>query len=171
MTETMELLRVESVNELVAQGHSLTGSLSKSISYTVTATDDKVVGLLLGNDYGVYLEYGVDASSIPFGGGSGSPGGTSKYIQGLARFFALKGLDQREALRAAFATAHVQSRTGMPTPGSFQFSTNQKRIGFVSNSAERLFEQFKGIIENKVGLQLSLIVTPEFQFDPIKIFM
>lgn len=169
MTEIMELLQQESRRELEEQGHRLTGSLSESIAYKVTATDDKVVGVLTGNDYGVYLEFGVSPGRIPFGGG-GAPGGKSKYIEGLIRFFTLKGLEPREAMRAAFATARVQKREGMPTKRSFQFSSNGKRTGFVTNAAESLFDRFAKIIENKIGIQLSLTIAPDIDVEPIKIF-
>lgn len=169
MTDMMELLVEESRKELETQGHRLTGSLSNSLAYKVTASTDKVVGELTGSDYGVYLEFGVAANSIPFGGG-GSPGGKSKYIEGLVRFFKLKGLEPREALRAAFATAHVQKREGMPTRRSFAFSANQKRTGFVTHAAERLFDKFAAIIENRIGVQLSLTIVPDITVEPIKIF-
>ena len=169
MTEVMILLQSEARKELEDQGHRLTGSLSESLQYKVTATDDKVVGTLEGNDYGVYLEFGVAANRIPYGGKSGK-GGKSKYIEGLVRFFTIKGLEPREALRAAFATAAVQKREGMPTRRSFGFSSNGKRTGFVSNSAERLFDKFSQIIETKIGIQLSLTIVPDLKIEPIKIF-
>lgn len=168
MREVMTRLQDETRKELRQQGHFLTGTLNDSIQFEINATDQNVTGRLFGADYGVFMEFGVPAERIPFGGGRG---GKSKYIQGLVRFFQLRGLDDREALRAAFATARVHKREGMPTRGSFAFSANGKRTGFLQSTVERLLPEFVGIIENKVSLQLELTIIPDVNFEPIKYFI
>lgn len=168
MRDVMIRLQDETRKELESQGHVLTGSLRDSIEFEITAGDDNVTGRLFGADYGVFMEFGVPADNIPFSG-TGRKGGKSKYIQGLIRFFQLRGLDDREAMRAAFATAHVQKREGMPTRGSFAFSSNGKRTGFLQSTVDRLLPEFAGIIENKVALQLELTIVPDVDFEPIKI--
>lgn len=169
MKEIMELLQATARKELEQQGHVLTGRLRDSIDYEITPLDDKVVGTLFGDDYGVVVEFGVDPERIPFSDPSGR-GGTSKYIQGLVRFFQIKGLDEREAIRAAFATARIHKREGMPTVASSRFSQTGKRIGFIKDSVDALFDKFITIIEGRQNLQLQIEIGNQLKFEPLKLF-
>ena len=123
--------------ELVAQGHKLTGNLIKSIEVRIEARPDKITGLILFAPYGQYLERGVPASSIPFSGSRRGTGGVSKYIQALIGYFEKRGLSSGEAKRAAFATAIVHSREGMPTRASRRFSKTGERTGFLNSRIEK----------------------------------
>ena len=49
----------------------------------------------------------------------------------------LRGLEEKEALKAAFATAKKQKIDGMPTVGSYQFGNGQRRW-FVLNTAGKV---------------------------------
>jgi hypothetical protein len=116
--------------ELTAQGHHLTGALEGSIKGTIKI-DRRGDATLTGTafSYGHILDAGVSPDRIPYGGGGG--GGTSKYIQGLISYFMLRGLDLREAKRAAFATANAHKQHGMPTAGSYAYSKNGQRLNFI----------------------------------------
>jgi len=118
-------------DELRQQGHVLTGSLVNSMELRIVEGKDQVIGTISFQDYGAFVERGVPAPRIPFSRSSGR-GGTSKYIQGLIRFFQIKGLPGNEAIRAAFATANKHKREGMPTRASYRFSSNGARTGFVT---------------------------------------
>jgi hypothetical protein len=117
-------------DEIKSQGHSLTGKLENSIQGQQSET--QVEGSML--DYGYIVNDGTISEKIPFSGTHGK-GGTSKYIQGLISFFKLKGLSEKEATSAAFATAKVQKKEGMSTAASSRFSKNGKRQNFIADVA------------------------------------
>jgi hypothetical protein len=154
MKELQEALR----EELAAQGHNLTGRLSDSIEFDVSSDGKEIVGQMFFNDYGVYVNVGVTADRIPFGGGRGN-GGKSAYIQGLIEFWENRGLSGREAVGAAFATAHVHKREGMPSRASYQYSRTGERLGFVQDALEpriagieaRLAEKFSANFEFEIA--------------------
>lgn len=153
MTELQKVLR----DELAAQGHVGTGNLSKSIQFEVSEDGNEATGIMYFEDYGVYVEAGVSADRIPFGGRSGG-GGTSKYIQGLVTFWEGRGLSGREALSAAFATARVHKRDGMPSRSSYQFSSTGERTGFVRTAIEDNLQKISDRIRQKFGAELELFI-------------
>lgn len=168
ISEQMAELKKRLVAELDAQGHRITGNLEKSITYTVKAGGQTVVAEMTANTYGVYLEFGVKPERIPYGRGGGK-GGKSKYIQGLVRFFQLRGLNDREALGAAFATAKVQGREGMPTRGSFAFSSNNRRTAFIRETVEAFLPVLRDNLSKKTGLIVDLVLADTVRLDPYKI--
>jgi hypothetical protein len=121
----------ELTRELLQQGHKATGSLIKSISQAVEFYKNALVLIIEYNDYGAVINNGVKPAKIPFGKKGG--GGKSAYIQGLYDWvFNTKKLatTEKEALGITFAIAHTHREYGMPTPKSFSFSSNGRRVGF-----------------------------------------
>ena len=125
-----QLLNDRLIAEWQKQGHHLTGAWEESVKFTI-------IGLLNGtqatgtmNDYGGIIDAGVNPDRIPYGGAS-TGAKTSKYITGLVTFWQLRGLSEKEAIRAAFATAKKQKIDGMPTSGSYRFSENGQRTQFI----------------------------------------
>lgn len=111
------------------QGHTLTGGWERSINATVSG--NHIIGE--ANYYGGILDSGVTPGRIPFGGArSGPAGGKSKYIQALYLYWKQRGLPDKQAMSAAFATAHKQKTEGMPTAASNRFSSTGKRVRFIS---------------------------------------
>lgn len=168
ITKAMADLQKRLVAELQAQGHRLTGALEKSIQYEVKVEGDTVTAVMTALDYGLVMEFGVPASRIPYGKG-GSKGGTSKYIQGLVRFFTLRGLGSREALGAAFATAKKHKREGMPTRESYAFSANGRRTGFTKNTLEQYLPLLTSTIGTESGRVVDLIIGDDIRLEPYKI--
>ena len=154
------------IAELQAQGHRLTGALEKSIQYEVKVEGDTITAVMTALDYGLVMEFGVPANRIPYGKGGG---GTSKYIQGLVRFFTLRGLGSREALSAAFATAKKHKREGMPSRGSYAFSSNGRRTGFVKNTLEQYLPLLTDLISTESGRVVDLIIGDDIRLEPYKI--
>jgi len=152
--EVMKTLQSGFRNEQEKQGHKLTGKLGDSIEYEISQDGKDVKATMYAEDYGVYVELGVSASKIPFSGTGG--GGTSKYIEGLISFWELRGLSGREAIGAAFATAHVHAREGMPSNASARFSSTGERTGFVRAVVEKNLEGIGRLIEDKYGAVLEL---------------
>lgn len=165
----MKRLQDDLRKELKAQGHYLTGRLSDSIEYEIEAGTDTITAVMECEDYGLSMEFGVKAANIPYTPGSAA-GGTSKYIQGLIRFWELRGVTGREGIRAAFATARKHKREGMPTHSSRVFSSTGERTGFASTVLEKDLELIAAILEEKTGLSLEITIAPELdKIEPIRI--
>jgi hypothetical protein len=158
--EAMLLMQSDMRAELATQGHHGTGKLKDSIQFEVEATDNRATGRMYFENYGTFVELGVSASRIPYGGrGKGKTGGTSLYIQGLISFWEGKGLSGREAVGAAFATAAVHKREGMPSRASRRFSASGERTGFVKTAVDRALNDVNALLSEKfraiVQLQFS----------------
>ena len=165
---SMEEIKKRLIAELKAQGHRLTGALEDSIQYEIKTTPGRITAIMTALDYGLVMEFGVPAGRIPYGGRSGR-GGVSKYIQGLVRFFELRGLESREALGAAFATAQTHKREGMPSRGSFAFSSNGRRTGFVRNTLEQYLPELTANLNSEAQAVVDLVVGEDIHLEPYKI--
>lgn len=132
LAQVMDKIVIDLREKLRAQGHNNTGKLSDSIQYEITLLSYTLVAAIYMEDYGSIVDQGVNPSRIPYKRGSGKK--SSKYIQGLYDYFKSKGLTDTSATRAAFATASVHSREGMPTRGSYAYSNDGTRLGFIRNT-------------------------------------
>jgi hypothetical protein len=127
------------------QGHKMTGALNDSIEYKVNATMDSVMLEFLMLDYGMIQNFGVTPERIPFNPGSGAK--SSKYIDGLKRFAKIKlGKNDKEAERVAFAIAYKQKQEGMPTRGSYKYSSTGKRTGAVLDALKDSEDEVQKLI-------------------------
>jgi hypothetical protein len=157
MVDVLDYIRDVVREEFIAQGHHMTGALEDTIRNEVLVLGRKVVGIMWINDYYKYVDQGVSADRIPFGGtaapGQGS-GQKSKYIQALVEYVHLKmGIaDEKQALGVAFAIAHKHKKEGMPTKSSSAFSNTGKRTGFftqaLKDSEAEIIEGF-GVVFDK----------------------
>lgn len=132
--EVLQDLADEGKAELAAQGHKASGRGINSVEPDITKADlERLVGVIYANDYLVPVDTGVTASRIPFGG-SGR-GNTSKYIQGLLDWVSIikPSLGDQESLSFVFAIANTQAKEGNPTRGSFIFSSNGRRTGWIES--------------------------------------
>jgi len=125
--------------EIVRQGHNLTGKLIESIDHKV----NEVIGSLelVGEfeHYGQFVDRGVKAQDIPFSPGSGNR--RSKYITGLINWAKIKfSVDVKRARGIAFAIAHTHLRTGMPTRG-------KDFTGFLTKTLERKQDRITDILD------------------------
>lgn len=118
-------------DELKDQGHNLTGRLSNSVDADINEDADGWEMDISHEKYGVYLDFGVRPDRIPYTPGSGAK--YSKYINALKNWVLARGIktNEKAALSMAFAIARVQKREGMPTRGSYKFSNNGRRTGWV----------------------------------------
>lgn len=170
MKSAMEIMQRDLRTELAAQGHTGSGKLRDSIQYQITEQPDSVTAIIECEDYGLAIEFGVPANKIPFSPGSGA--GHSLYIQGLITHFEQKGLSGREAVSAAFATAHVQKREGMPTAESFRFSSTGARTGFARTTLEKDLALIAKILEQQTGAYLNIQIGNEVsKVEPITIYV
>lgn len=172
LEKVMKTLQRKLQKELQQQGHVLTGALRDSIQYSIKysagITAGTVIAEMTALDYGMIVEVGVPANKIPYGGRTGK-GGTSKYIQGLVRFWQIKkGLGEREALRAAFATAAVHKREGMPSRGSYGYARNGERKNWIKNTLANNLEQVQRVLKNEVNVTLTIMMGDELEFEPLQ---
>jgi len=166
INKASQLLILEFRNELKAQGHVNTGKLSDSISYEI---NDIVLGVISDFymlDYGFAIDTGIEANRIPFSKGSGA--GSSKYIQGLVNYFISKGKGVKAAKRAAFATATIHKREGMPTKASSRFSKTGKRTQFIDIAYDRVKEQIEKILIYDLADEIEMSFELLYKKIPIK---
>jgi len=143
--------------EFNLQGHKLSGSSIRQMEIKVTQSGNTVTGVILVAYYWSYLENGVTSARIPYSGRRGVAK-VSKYIQGLISYFERRGLPEKEAKSAAFATAAVHRRQGMPTRASRRFSRAEggARTGFIARAAERVESYAYEVFAEKMAGQLQL---------------
>lgn len=160
LEDTLNAFIAEIKKQYTMQGHTLTGNLVNSLRWEIETKDTKLTGKVYIADYGLYVNNGVSAVNIPFGKGGG---GKSKYIQGLIRFFLLRGLGDKEAKGAAFATARKHKKEGMPTKASSRFSKNGKRVGALDDAIKLKQEATFEALSKQVALATRLSITNEFK--------
>lgn len=112
-----------------AQGHHLTGAMENSLSYVTGRLGPLRILTGTAAEYTRFVNYGVGSGRVPFQQGSGA--GKSLYIEGLTKFFMLRGLGPKEAMGAAFATAKTHKKEGMPSKGSYRYSSTGSRTGMI----------------------------------------
>lgn len=123
--------------EFKSQGHSFTGAWENSQTETILSVPRGIKAVGTAFSYGNIVSAGVTSGRIPFDGSTGR-GGTSQYIQGLVGYFKKKGLNDKQALGAAFATAHTHKKEGMPSLGSYRYSKNGQRLRFISRAKKAI---------------------------------
>lgn len=129
--------------ELARQGHKATGSLINSLEAKITSSDiDRLVGVIMSNDYGVIVDQGVPPNRVPFGGGSGN---SSQYIQGLLNWVSIirPGLSSQEAKSFVFAIANTHKKEGIPSRGSYAFTSNGRRKNWIKFGLESQADQLE----------------------------
>lgn len=133
--------------EVVAQGHHLTGELEASIKATVSASGDTYHMEGFALFYTDFLERGFPATSA-----------SNDQAPFLIEFFLKRGLQEEEAVAAAFATIKVWQRDGMPTQASKRFSKTGSRTDYVENT----FVGHRAEIDTFVSQQLDKLVDEMF---------
>lgn len=161
----LKLAQKSTREEFEAQGHNNTGKGMASITYEVERTGTSVIGTMWAEDYVVTLEFGIAAENIPFSPGSGAE--SSQYISGLITYFESKGLGENEATRAAFGTAHTHIVVGLPTNGSYAFSSTGERTGFAATALERNLETITNSIAETTGFELNIQIGEAGKMEPM----
>lgn len=154
--QALELVRIEIITELIAQGHYATGELAKSVEVILSEANDEIHAEIYILERYLYVEYVT--RNIPFGGNHKPLRNRapikSKYIQALIKFFEQKGASNPKS--AAFATAYTQRKEGRPTRRSYQFSRTGSRTGFLSNALsdieQRIYDQLGVYFYNLVNI-------------------
>lgn len=122
--------------ELIAQGHQATGNLVNSFEERVIELPDSMVLEILMDDYGTYVNSGRKS------------GGKKVPINVLIEWIERRGIasGDKEVKNAAFAIQQKIYQEGTPTSGSFRFSNNGRRKGFIdfviANELDEVLEEF-----------------------------
>lgn len=109
--------------ESSAQGHYLTGAMEGSFEGKVSKEGKADVLNGFAVAYTQYVNEGVPADSASF-----------KQAPFLIAYFRKRGLPEKEATSAAFATIKVWMKEGMSTQASKRFSQTGSRQNFVENA-------------------------------------
>lgn len=137
--DLLDQLADQGREEITQQGHVATGRGRDSLEGSIISRDlRKLEGAILAADYMVGpVDEGVKASRVPFSPSTGR-GGTSKYIQGLMDWLRVvkPSMSDQERKSMAFAIGQTAKREGHPTRGSFAFSRNGERTGWIRRGLE-----------------------------------
>ena len=131
--ELVEYLIKKIRENLSAQGHNLTGRLSRSLEGKESESGDAWAFSIFWEAYGTVIEQGLNRSRVPYSPGSGAK--HSKFIEGLIKYVKLRGLRPRKGQTVkgiAFAIAASGKKVGFPLPGSRRFSSTGRRTGAIS---------------------------------------
>ena len=156
LENVMQLMQGRFRASLKAQGHVNRGNLSDSIQYTVEVSGDVGVGKMELADYGIYVNVGVSASRVNY------------PIHVMIDWWQDRGLSEREATSAAWATRAVHRREGIPTRASARFSETGERLGFVEAAVEQSLEEIGALIEQQYGSVIELNFSEFFNRDKIR---
>lgn len=158
MTLPGEYVLGQMLEEASRQGHTLSGRLKKEsrvVTYGTPGVDDLLGVQVLMPPYATQLNNGVKRGKVPFASSrtrNRNRGGTSAYIQALQDFFAKRypSATTARAKELAFKTARVAKKVGHPTPGSYKYSTNNARTGFIENT---IAKTSLNVLETKMGVR------------------
>ena len=107
--------------ELLGQGHKATGNLINSFEQRVIELPNSIVIEILMDEYGIYVNDGRKT------------GGKKVPINVLVEWIERKAIasGDKEVKSIAFAIQNTIHKEGIPTKGSFKFSNNGRRKGFI----------------------------------------
>lgn len=107
--------------ELLGQGHKATGNLINSFEQRVIELPNSIVIEILIDEYGIYVNEGRKT------GGKKVP--ISVLVEWIERKAIASG--DKDVKSMAFAIQNTIHKEGIPTKGSFKFSNNGRRKGFI----------------------------------------
>tara|TARA_Y100000592_G_C5316828_1_gene242874 strand:- start:162 stop:650 length:489 start_codon:yes stop_codon:yes gene_type:complete len=107
--------------ELIEQGHQATGNLVNSFEQRVIEVPNSIVIEILMDEYGIYVNEGRKT------GGKKVP--INVLVDWIERKAIVNGDKQVKSL--AFAIQQTIHKEGIPTKGSFKFTNNGRRKGFI----------------------------------------
>jgi len=130
------LLIADVREEIEAQGHRASGRLWQSIEADIKADilDGSWTVNVMMEDYGAAVNDGVRASRVAYQRGSGRK--SSKFISALLEWADIvkPGLSEKEKRGFVFAVANNAKKEGIPSAGSYSFSSNGRRTLFLEQS-------------------------------------
>jgi len=126
--------------ELLGQGHKATGDLINSFEQRVIELPNSIVIEILMNEYGIYVNEGRKT------------GGKKVPINVLVEWIERKAIasGDKDVKSMAFAIQNTIHKEGIPTKGSFKFSNNGRRKGFIDFVIDNELDQVYNELEQQV---------------------
>lgn len=140
------------VQELEDQGHRATGKLIASVVAKVSGMLNDLELQLTHLDYGIIVNTGLLPAQVPYTRGSGAK--SSKFIEALMGWIRLKGIGgglDKTVRGIAFAIATNMKKEGVPTQGSYRFTSNGRRTMWIDYIYNRYNVQWQDDIEILAG--------------------
>ena len=150
-------------DEWEAQGHSMNNKIIDTIEYVVKQETNSLTLSGMIYPYGNILAAGTKSSKIPYSGRTGR-GGTSLYIQALQNYVKLRMhiSDEKKSKSIAFAIATEQKKHGMPTPGSYSFTSTGHRLQWVEDafkrSEDKIVEAIREMTFNLLSINIDVLL-------------
>jgi|TARA_R100000084_G_C4655549_1_gene152634 hypothetical protein len=126
--------------ELIEQGHEATGNLVNSFEQRVIEVPNSIVIEILMDQYGIYVNEGRKT------------GGKKVPINVLVDWIERKAIvnGDKEVKSLAFAIQQTIHKEGIPTKGSFKFSNNGRRKGFIDFVINNELDEVYNELEQQV---------------------
>ena len=126
--------------ELLGQGHKATGNLINSFEQRVIELPNSIVIEILMDEYGIYVNEGRKT------------GGKKVPINVLVEWIERKAIasGDKEVKSMAFAIQNTIHKEGIPTKGSFKFSNNGRRKGFIDFVIDNELDDVYNELEQQV---------------------
>ena len=126
--------------ELIEQGHQATGNLVNSFEQRVIEVPNSIVIEILMDEYGIYVNEGRKS------------GGKKVPINVLVEWIERKAIvnGDKEVKSLAFAIQQTIHKEGSPTAGSFKFSKNGRRKGFIDFVIDNELNEVYNELEQQV---------------------
>jgi hypothetical protein len=154
--------------ELRAQGHHLTGKTEDSLFPVIKLENGTVIMEGYGSSTLAVLNYGVESNRIPYNPGSGAQ--TSKYIDALTAYARKRfGVSGKAAKAAAFAIAQKHKKEGMPTKGSYKYSSTGQRLSAVTEALDKNKAKYDAMISDGFDLILDSVFGETFKSSGVEV--
>jgi|TARA_Y100001937_G_scaffold75235_1_gene102249 hypothetical protein len=126
--------------ELIEQGHEASGNLVNSFEQRVIEVPNSIVIEILMDEYGIYVNEGRKT------------GGKKVPINVLVDWIERKAIvnGDKEVKSLAFAIQQTIHKEGIPTKGSFKFSNNGRRKGFIDFVINNELDEVYNELEQQV---------------------
>ncbi len=126
--------------ELIEQGHQASGNLVNSFEQRVIEVPNSIVIEILMDEYGIYVNEGRKT------------GGKKVPINVLVDWIERKAIvnGDKEVKSLAFAIQQTIHKEGIPTKGSFKFSNNGRRKGFIDFVIDNELDEVYNELEQQV---------------------
>jgi len=126
--------------ELIEQGHKATGNLVNSFEQRVIELPNSIVIEILMDEYGIYVNEGRKS------------GGKKVPINVLVDWIEKRAIasGDKEVKSLAFAIQQTIHKEGMPTKGSFKFTNNGRRKGFIDFVIDNELDEVYNELEQQV---------------------
>lgn len=156
--KVMELFRDYIKKEGELQAHRDTGKMLDTLEIQVNEESGQVTGKLLAEGYGIFVQTGVRADRVNY------------PVQVLIEWWKRKGLGEKDATRAAFATRANHKKYGIPSKAANAFSKTGKRVGFVSDGIAKALLEAQDLFKKELETIIEFEINEYFKADLKPVF-